>query len=140
MKSILLLDDEIDTTVALQQTLNRCGYNVEVAHTIEAALRLVETKAFDLVLLDLNLKSNQSEHPDIANGTSFIRQLRATRFRSPILTFTFFDGASYETACLDAGADDFILKTTEIPELLSRLNTHIRRYERDPGKKSPTHC
>jgi DNA-binding response OmpR family regulator len=138
MKSILLVDDEADSASALQQTLSRFGYHVDVAHTTEAALCMVEKTPFDLVLLDLNVKSERSEHPDVAHGTGLVRQLRASRFGPPILTFTFLDGALYETASLDAGADDFILKTTEIPRLLSRLNMHIRRYERDLGKKPTT--
>lgn len=138
MKSILLVDDEADTASALQQTLSRFGYHVEVAHTTEAAICLVETTRFDLVLLDLNVKSEGSQHPDVAHGTGLVRQLRASRFGPPILTFSFLDGALYEAASLDAGADDFILKTTEVPRLLSRLNMHIRRYERDLGSKPKT--
>jgi len=138
MKSILLVDDEADTAAALQETLMRFGYDVNIAHTTEAALRMVEKTPFDLVLLDLNLKSERSQHADVAHGTGLVRQLRASQFGPPILTFTFLDGALYETASLDAGADDFILKSTEIPRLLSRLNMHIRRYERDLGKKRTT--
>jgi len=140
MKSILLVDDEADSAAALQQTLIRFGYHVDVAHTTEAALCLVKKSPFDLVLLDLNLKSERSEHPDVAHGTGLVRQLRSSRFGPPVLTFTFLDSALYETASLDAGADDFILKTTEIPRLLSRLSMHIRRYERDLGKKPTTGC
>jgi len=135
MKSILLVDDEATASYALQQTLNRFGYQVEVVNTMEAALRAAQDKPYDLVLTDLNLRSEDTEYPDVANGTGLIRQLRASQFCNPILTFTVLDGSLYETASLDAGADDFILKTIDIPRLLSRLNMHVRRYERDFGKK-----
>jgi DNA-binding response OmpR family regulator len=43
--------------------------------------------------------------------------------------FTAMEGEFYETASLNAGADDFILKTTSISSLVSRLRAHIRRHE-----------
>jgi len=42
----------------------------------------------------------------------------------------------YETASLDAGADDFILKTASIPSLISRLRADIRRHEKGLGKRA----
>jgi DNA-binding response OmpR family regulator len=49
--------------------------------------------------------------------------------------FTAMKSELYETASLDAGADDFILKTTSIPSLVSRLRAHIRgRQKSSPGK------
>jgi CheY-like chemotaxis protein len=89
MKSILLVDDEADSASALQKTLARFGYHVDVAHTTEAALHMVEKTPFDLILLDLNIRSERSEHPDVAHGTGLVRQLRASRFGPPIVTSPF---------------------------------------------------
>jgi DNA-binding response OmpR family regulator len=47
--------------------------------------------------------------------------------------FTAMKGKLYETASLDAGADDFVLKTASIPSLISRLRADIRRHEKGRG-------
>jgi DNA-binding response OmpR family regulator len=65
-----------------------------------------------------------------------IRQLRALDILGPVLMFTAMEGEYYETASLDAGADDFLPKTTPIPDLVSRLRVHIRRHEHGLGKRT----
>jgi DNA-binding response OmpR family regulator len=50
---------------------------------------------------------------------------------------TAMKGELYEKASRDAGADDFILKTTPIPSLIARLRSHIRRFNRNlDGEKT----
>jgi DNA-binding response OmpR family regulator len=48
--------------------------------------------------------------------------------KAPVLMFAAMKGELYETASLDAGADDFIQKTTSIPCLVSRLRAHIHKH------------
>jgi DNA-binding response OmpR family regulator len=64
-----------------------------------------------------------------------VRRLRDSHITTPILMFSVLEGEPYETASLDAGADDYILKTTSMTRLLSRLHAHIRRQERDLTRK-----
>lgn len=130
MKSILLVDDEAIICAELQRTLQRFGYHVEAAHTFEKALRLIRKAQFDAILLEFNLRSERSAHPRAGKGTDLVRHLRASKVAVPILMFTVMEGELYETACFDAGADDFIPKISSIPSLLSRLRAHIRRHER----------
>ena len=84
---------------------------------------------FDAILVEFNLRSEHRAHPRTGNGLQVVRQLRALEIKVPILIFTAMKGELYETASLDAGADDFILKSTSIPSLVSRLRAHIRRHE-----------
>jgi DNA-binding response OmpR family regulator len=67
-----------------------------------------------------------------------VRQLRALEVKAPVLMLTAMKGELYETASLDALADDFIQKTTSIPCLISRLRRHeVSLGERtDPEKVS----
>jgi hypothetical protein len=58
------------------------------------------------------------------SGTGLIREFRAAGVTSPILVHTVLDGEIYETASLDAGADDYIVKKSPISILLSRLWLH----------------
>jgi DNA-binding response OmpR family regulator len=99
-------------------------------------------KHFDLILVEFDL----SPHPDRKalvepsksatgcwSGTGLIRELRASRITTPILVHTVLEGELYETASLDAGADDYIVKKAPVSMLLSRLHAHLRRRERDLG-------
>jgi DNA-binding response OmpR family regulator len=138
MKSILLVDDEAIVCAKLQETLQHFGFHVEVALTIETAQYLANKEPFDLILVDFNLRSEENAHPDSGNGTGLVLQLRASGVTVPILMFTVLEGEFYETASLNAGADDYILKTTSIPRLLARLHAHIRRHERVMGRKPAT--
>lgn len=138
MNSILLVDDELMLSTALKQTLQHFGYHVELAFTVESAQELAEKTEFDAILVDLNLKSESSERASEAYGTGLVRQLRAAHVNVPILMFTVLENEFNEMACLDAGADEYILKTISVPRLLARLQANIRRHDRDLGKKPST--
>jgi DNA-binding response OmpR family regulator len=138
MNSILLVDDEATISAKLQTTLQRFGFRVEIAPTIETAQHRSTKEPFDVILVDFDLRSEMSAHPNLGNGTGLVIQLRASGVTVPILMFTVLEGEFYETASLNAGADDYILKTISIPRLLARLHAHIRRHERVLGKKLVT--
>lgn len=103
---------------------------------------MTEKRHFDIILVEFDL----SPHPngksviepsrsatDCWNGTGLIRELHAARVSTPILVHTVLEGELYETASLDAGADDYIVKRAPVSMLLSRLHAHLRRSERDLG-------
>jgi DNA-binding response OmpR family regulator len=129
MNSILLVDDETAISAEFAKTLEGLGFDVELAATVESGISRAQVARFDAILVEFNVRSSRRAHPRSANGLKAIRQLRALGVTSPIVIFTGMNGELYETASLDAGADDFILKTTSIPSLTSRLRAHIRRHE-----------
>jgi DNA-binding response OmpR family regulator len=98
--------------------------------------RAASTAQFDAILVEFNLRSERSAHPRTGNGLQVIRQLRASEITAPILMFTVMKGELYETASLDAGEDDFILKTTSIPSLISRPkpSQHFSRCPDQPHR------
>jgi DNA-binding response OmpR family regulator len=136
MNSILLVDDETDIAVEFARTLEGLGFEVEVAPTVELGLARAQETQFDAILVEFNLRSERGAHPRTGNGLKAIRRLRALEVAAPILMFTAMKGEFYETASLDAGADDFILKTASIPSLISRLRAHIRRNRRGSGERT----
>jgi DNA-binding response OmpR family regulator len=136
MNSILLVDDEAAICVEFARTLAGLGFKVEVAPTVESALSRAETSRFDAILVDFNVRSERGAHPRSGNGLKVIRQLRALDIPAPVLMFTSMEGEFYETASLDAGADDFILKTTAILSLVSRLHAHIHECKRSLNKRA----
>ena len=134
MNSILLVDDETVIGAEFARTLAGLGFEVEVAPTVESGLACAEEARFDAILVEFNLRSENRAHPRSGNGLQVVRQLRALEVIAPILMFSAMKGEHYETASLNAGADDFILKTTPIPILASRLRAHIRRHEQGSSK------
>jgi DNA-binding response OmpR family regulator len=129
MNSILLVDDETVIGAEFARTLLGLGFEVEVAATVESGLARAREAKFDAILVEFDLRSTEGAQPRLGNGLKAIRQLRALEASAPILMFTAMKGELYETASLDAGADDFILKTTPVPSLVRRLRSHIRRFK-----------
>jgi len=95
---------------------------------------MVESSKFDLILVDFDLGPKNDPKLSVS-GTGLVFELRAAKVGLPILMYTVLEGEWYELASLHAGADGYILKSTSIQLLISRLHAHIRRYERDTGKR-----
>ena len=135
MNSILLVDDETIICAEFARTLKGLGFEVEVAPDVESGLSCAERAQFDAILVEFNLRSKRRSHPRTGNGLQLVRQLRAMGVIAPVLMLTAMEGKLYETASFNAGVNDFILKTTSIPSLVSRLRAHIRRQHQDSPKR-----
>jgi DNA-binding response OmpR family regulator len=147
MNSILLIDSEQVAASALQTTLSQFGFEAEVAESGKVAHAWLRRRNFELILVEFDLSPHPNGKAIIEpsksasgswSGTGLIRELRAARVTTPILVHTVLEGELYETASLDAGADDYIVKKAPISMLLSRLHAHLRRSERDLGLASRT--
>ncbi len=139
MKSVLIIDDELELSVEIQKKLQRAGFQVDLAQDVESAQDLVENTHFDLIILDLNLKEESKGSPNPAHGTGLVRQFRAAGINVPILVHSVMSGEFHMTASLDAGADEYIIKRGEsFRVLLARIQAQFRRDERLLGIKPPT--
>jgi DNA-binding response OmpR family regulator len=147
MNAILLVDSETIFAESLKTTLKQFRIDVHVADSSNAARALLRIEQFDLILIDFDLSPRPAEQglrepmkPTTGtwSGTGLTRELRASGVACPMIVYTNLEGELYETASLDAGADDFLLKTTPISLLLSRLHAHLRRRARDLGTAERT--
>ena len=136
MNSILLVDDETVICAEFARTLEDLGFEIKLAPTVESGLSCAEEARFDAILVEFNVRSKRRAHPRTGNGLQLVRQLRASDVNTPVLMFTAMEGELYETASLDAGADDFIPKTTSIPSLVSSICAHIRRHQQSLGERT----
>ncbi len=118
---ILLVDDEPELTTPLSQILTKEGYEVEIADNGQKGLELAQTQQYDLLILDWMLP--QYSGIEITQG---IRQQQKT---TPILLLTAKDTLGDRVTGLDAGADDYLLKPFELPELLARVRALLRRAQ-----------
>lgn len=134
MKKILLVDTEPVSAAGLQRTLAGFEFCVEVVTSAEDAHAALSASSFDLILVEFDLSKTKQHGTPAISGTGLVRELRAAQVKLPILMYTALEAEWYETAALDAGADDFILKRIPKTTLLSRIHAHLRRYDRDTGK------
>jgi PAS domain S-box-containing protein len=117
---LLVVEDEPDFQVLLRSVLQEAGYEVDHVPDGQAALDLIQTSTPDIVLLDWML-------PDM-DGLSVCRNLRRWS-NIPVLMVTSRSAQEDLIAALDAGADDYIVKPFQTPELLARIRAVLRRRE-----------
>ena len=116
---ILLLEDDLALGRALQSVLHDDGYLATWVRLGADAERLLGQESFAALLLDLGL-------PD-GDGLALLRRLRAAGHRLPSLVITARDSLEDRLGGFDGGADDYLIKPFDIPELLARLRAVVRR-------------
>lgn len=116
---ILLAEDDQIIAEGLGRSLRQTGYAVDwVANGADADTALT-TGSYDLVILDLGLPK--------MSGLDVLRRLRARQVKVPVLILTALDGTSDRVKGLDLGADDYMAKPFELPELEARVRALTRR-------------
>ncbi|MDX2214299.1 MAG: response regulator transcription factor [Oculatellaceae cyanobacterium bins.114] len=116
---ILLVEDDAKLGDALSEALSDQRYVVDVARDGEAGWEQVTTLPYDLVLLDVTLPK--------LDGMSLCQRMRMQGYHFPLLMLTARDTSADKIAGLDAGADDYVVKPFDLPELLARLRALLRR-------------
>lgn len=120
MQKLLLLEDDIGLVDGLIFSLNKNGFEVEVARTIKEAEKAIAIGGdFDLLLFDVTL-------PD-GNGISLCEKLRASGNRTPVIFLTASDEETSVIRGLDCGGDDYMTKPFKLGELCSRIRALLRR-------------
>src|SRR5438105_471378 len=117
---VLIVDEDVRLAAFLDRALSAAGYRVERADDGARALLAFESRAPDIVMLDLVL-------PTIG-GLEVARQVRA-RSSVPILMVAAQKSIDDRVAGLDAGADDYLTKPFALEELLARLRALRRGRE-----------
>ncbi|MFF4902463.1 response regulator transcription factor [Streptomyces sp. NPDC001068] len=139
MAFIAVCEDDAAVRDVLKRALEHDGHTVAVAATANSLLRQLEPVPH-LVVLDLGL-------PD-ADGRDVCLALRARGVDAPVLMLTALDGMHHKVGGFEAGADDYMTKPFDIPELLVRVRALLRRTTTttsprgvvlDPAKHVVTH-
>ena len=123
--NVLAVDDDPGVRASLVRALGLEEFEVSDAADGEEALRLLDGRTFDLVVLDVSM-------PGI-DGLEVCRQLRKRGDRIPVLMLTARDAVDERVAGLEAGADDYLIKPFALKELVARLRALVRRLE--PGSE-----
>ncbi|HXA28404.1 MAG TPA: response regulator transcription factor [Candidatus Angelobacter sp.] len=123
---VLVVEDDPAVAESLRRALHYDGYHVTAAGDGHAALRLLEPRDHDAVVLDLGLP--------LVDGLEVCRRLRSSGDRTPVLVVTARDAVADRVAGLDAGADDYLVKPFALDELLARVRALLRRARSDDGE------
>jgi two-component system response regulator MprA len=118
---IAIVDDDAAIRTALGRALRMENYDVELFEDGSSALRAVQLRAPDAIVLDLQL-------PDI-DGLEVCRRIRRAGDATPILMLTARDAVNDRVEGLDVGADDYLVKPFDLAELLARLRALLRRRQ-----------
>ena len=124
-KTILVVEDEASIAEVVSLYLKRAGYHVQVASDGKKAMNVFERQSPDLVILDLML-------PEV-DGLALTRWLR-DRSDVPIIMLTARRDEIDRIACLEMGADDYVVKPFSPQELVSRVRAVLRRLGREQGE------
>jgi len=116
---IAIIDDDGAIRTALGRALRMENYEVELFENGLSALKVIQLRAPNAIILDLQL-------PDI-DGLEVCRRIRQAGDVTPILMLTARDAVNDRVEGLDAGADDYLVKPFDLAELLARLRALLRR-------------
>jgi two-component system response regulator PhoP len=116
---LLLIEDDAALRLPLARQLEAEGYRVDQARDGEEGLFLAREYPFDLAIVDLGLPK--------LNGLTIVQRLRAGGSTMPLLILTARGSWQDKVSGLEAGADDYVVKPFEYPELAARVKALLRR-------------
>ena len=118
---LLLVEDDVLVASGIKLGLSNAGYAVDWVGSAERALEVTQSDTFDIAVVDIGLPS--------MNGLELTQTLRDRGHTMPVLILTARDALQDRVQGLDNGADDYMVKPFELPELLARLRALLRRSQ-----------
>ena len=120
MIKIFIVEDEKPISDLLRMSLTKAGYECKCAYDGMAAADVLENECFDLILLDVMLPG--------ADGFELMEYIK--HLDMPVIFITAKNNVEDKVRGLRMGAEDYIVKPFEIIELLARIETVLRRYNK----------
>ncbi|HWA08273.1 MAG TPA: response regulator [Opitutaceae bacterium] len=117
-KHILLVDDEAEILEVLKQVLTLEGYEVTAANSADAARKVMQSAALDLMITDLQLEDS--------DGLQLVEELKKVKPETPVILLTgvFFDPNVIEKT-LSKKISGYMSKTAPLKDLLGEVRRHI---------------
>jgi DNA-binding response OmpR family regulator len=124
MKKILIIEDDPDIAELERDYLKLNGYAAEIETDGDSGLKKALAGGYDLILVDLMLPGK--------SGYEIIGEIRK-KYEIPVIVVSARTEDIDKIRGLDVGADDYMTKPFSPAELLARVKSHLRRYERLRG-------
>ena len=118
---LLLVEDDVMVASGIKLGLTDAGYAVDWVGSAERALEVAHAESFDIAVIDVGLPA--------MDGLALTQTLRKNGHSMPVLMLTARDALQDRVQGLDNGADDYMVKPYELPELLARLRALLRRSQ-----------
>jgi DNA-binding response OmpR family regulator len=118
---LLLVEDDVMLASGIKLGLCDAGYAVDWVGSAERAEEVLQHEGFDAAIIDIGLPQT--------DGLALTRRLRSRGLAMPVLILTARDALQDRVQGLDIGADDYMVKPFELPELLARLRALLRRSQ-----------
>ena len=118
---LLLVEDDVMVASGIKLGLCDAGYAVDWVGSAERAEEVLLTESFDAAIIDIGLPK--------MDGLSLTRSIRKSGVAMPVLILTARDALQDRVQGLDLGADDYMIKPFELPEMLARLRALLRRSQ-----------
>lgn len=117
--NVLVVEDERNLADAIVKILEDEGYNAEATYDGKAGLTCAKSGLYDAIILDVMLPG--------MSGYDVVNKMRHAGVSTPVLMLTARTSTEDKVRGLDSGADDYMTKPFEAPELLARLRALTRR-------------
>jgi DNA-binding NtrC family response regulator len=124
MKSILVIDDDLDTCNFLREIFEEQDWRVRMAQSAEAALAAVQNKPFDLIVSDINLN-------DSLNGIALLKHFRQFSPTSQVILISGFGTLETAIEAVKEGAFDFISKPFNVQEIIATARRALEANEQE---------
>jgi CheY-like chemotaxis protein len=124
-RTVMLVDDDMRNTFALSKLLKKHGMNVVIADNGQMALeKLAEEKAVELVIMDIMMP--------VMDGYQAMREIRARKAwqNLPVIALTARAMPEEQERCMEAGANDYLVKPVDIERLLTLLRVWLFKQEK----------
>ncbi len=118
---LLVVEDDRALSALLAELFSSEGYRVDTAFDAQQGLHRVLTRNYDALIVDRGLA--------VMDGADLIALLRSRGVTTPALILTARGSVEDRVSGLDAGAQDYLVKPFEIPELLARVRALLRRTD-----------
>lgn len=126
--NILLVDDDSHMLEVIDEILLEENYQVTRATSGEAAIELLNTKDFDLVITDLNMGK--------ANGIAVLKRAKELNHETMVIIMTGNTDVAFAIEALRLDADDYLLKPFNIDYFLDRVSIALRNWETHEALRS----
>ena len=116
---VLVVEDDPEIAAFVARGLQRGGHEVDRAGDGDTGLKMALTAGYDVAVVDLMLPGR--------DGLGLIEEVRAAEVKTPVIVLSAKHSTNDKVTCLQRGADDYLAKPFDLPELLARVEALLRR-------------